>query len=94
MDGGGVDTSGSLNFFAEPDANSCCELCYDPATQGCDLWFFFPGFGCFLVQDADGPPETETSQCPSGEGEAVAILGAPGDTNVGGLGPCGTGFIS
>jgi hypothetical protein len=89
VDGGGVDTSGTLTPYTNIQTDmGCCAFCF--STTGCDLWFFFPGFGCFLVADASGPDAN--AQCPTGYGEAVVILASGYDGNIGGPGPCGTSF--
>jgi hypothetical protein len=89
VDGGGLTgTSGTLNFYSDPDPNTCCTRCW--TGTGCGLWFFFDGFGCFNAVNSDGP--NASAQCPSGDGTYEVITGTPGDGNTGGAGPCGGGF--
>jgi len=87
--GGGVgQDGGQLNFFQDPSADACCTRCWNGS--GCDLWFFFPGFGCFNTNNANGPDPTV--QCPTGHGRTVAIPAGSGSLNVGGEGPCSGGI--
>jgi hypothetical protein len=89
VDGGGVDTSGTLTPYTNiQEPLGCCSFCW--TTTGCGLWFFFPGFGCFVVTDASGPDPS--TQCPTGLGEYVVILASGYDGNLGGPGPCGGSF--
>jgi hypothetical protein len=90
VDGGGVDITGTLvPNTTSPNALSCCTQCW--TSSGCGLWFYFPGFGCFTVSDADGPDPT--AQCPTGFGSYVVILADGYDGNLGGPGPCAGGFV-
>jgi len=90
VDGGGIGgDSGQLNYFTDANSDQCCTRCW--STAGCGLWFFFPGFGCFNANNANGP-DTST-QCPAGHGRYVMFPGSQGSQNVGGAGPCSGGFF-
>jgi hypothetical protein len=89
VDAGGILTSGSLNFLGSSfTALSCCQSCF--GTDGCGLWFYFSGTGCFTGNGASGSnPDT---QCPSGFGEYI-LQGPGGPGDLGGPGPC-AGLLS
>lgn len=89
---GGIPSGGTGTLNFDPTLNNeleCCQECF--TTNGCGLWFFFSGFGCFTGVDQTGPdPDT---QCPTGDGTYQVIPG-PNDGDIGGPGPCFGGAVT
>lgn len=76
---------------SDPDANMCCTSCFDG--NGCGIWFYFVGAGCFHGVGETGPDPS--AQCPLGLGTWSELTGQDaGAGDVGVPGPCFGGFIN